>query len=276
MITTGTFNKLKVTRSVAAGIYVDAGQYGELMIPGWDVTAKVNDGDMVEVFLFIDAQRKVVATMRKPLAMPGDTALLRVAEIVDGGALLEWGVPRKLFVPQSEQAQKMVKGYSYVVYIRFDQKTHLMIGSTKLEKYLATSPEDLEINQEVDLLVCDQSDLGYRAVINNRSLGFIYSNDIYQAIKVGDKIKGYIKNIREDGKVDLYLQKPGYEKIVDLGSQIVEKLRQNGGFLAVTDYSPPELISELFGISKKNYKKAVGGLYRQGIVIIEEDGIRLK
>jgi len=276
MITTGTFNKLKVTRSVAAGIYVDAGQYGELMIPGWDVTEKVNDGDMVDVFLFIDAQRKVVATMRKPVAMPGDAALLRVGEIVDGGALLDWGMPRKLFVPQSEQSQKMVKGYSYVVFIRFDQKTHQMIGSTKLEKYLVTSPADLEINQEVDLLVCDESDLGYRAVINNRSLGFIYSNDIYQAIKVGDKIKGYIKNVREDGKVDLYLQKPGYEKIMDLGSQIIEKLRQNGGYLAVTDYSPPELISELFGISKKNYKKAVGGLYKQGLVIIEEAGIRLK
>lgn len=277
MITTGTFNKLKVTRSVSAGIYVDAGQYGEIMIPGWDVISKVEAGDLVEVFLFIDAQRKVVASMRKPLAMPGETALMRVAEIIDGGAaLLEWGMPRKLFVPASEQAQKMVKGYSYVVYVRFDQKTHQMIGSSKLERYLATSPEDLEINQEVDLLICDQSDLGYRAVINGRSLGFIYSNDIFQAIKVGDKLKGYVKNIREDGRVDLYLQKPGYGKILDLGSQIIEKLRQNGGFIAVTDHSSPELISELFGISKKNYKKAVGGLYKQGLVSIDADGIRLK
>lgn len=276
MITIGAFNRLKVTRSVAAGIFVDAGQFGEIMIPGWDVTAKVNDGDMIDVFLFNDAQRKPVATMRKPMAMPGETALLKVAEIVAEGALFEWGMPRKLLVVPPEQSQKVIKGFSYAVFVRFDKKTGQISGSTKLEKYLATAPEDLEPNQEVDLMICDQSDLGYRAVINGRSLGFIYSNDIYQTIRIGDKIKGYIKNIREDGKVDLYLQKPGYEKISDLGAQIIEKLRQNGGFLSVTDYSPPEMISALFGISKKNYKKAVGGLYKQGLVMIEEDGIRLK
>lgn len=275
MITIGTFNKLKIKKCVTSGIYVDAGEHGELMIPGWDVIAKVEAGDEIEVFLFIDAQRKVIASMRKPLVMPGSCELLKVSEIVDGGALLEWGMPRKLFVPNAEQQIKMVKGFSYVVYVHFDQKTHRLIGSSKLEKYLAVSPSAMEINQEVSLLISDESDLGYRAVINDKALGFLYNNDIFQKLRIGQRLPGFVKNIREDGRIDLYLQKPGFEKIVDLGKQILDKLQSAGGFLPVTDKSSPEKISDLFGISKKNYKKAVGGLYKKGLVELTDKGISL-
>ena len=275
MATIGCFNKLKDTRCITAGIYVDGGPLGELKIPGWDVTGKAEKGDLIDVFLLLDSEDRPVATMRKPLVMPGEVALLKVAAVESAGALLEWGMPKQFLVLASEQQQKMVKGFSYVVYVHLDPKTRRITGSTKLEKYLTVKPGGLQLNQEVELLVCDQSDLGYRAVINNSGLGFLYNNDLFQKLKVGQKITGYIKNIREDGRVDLYLQKPGFEKIVDIGDQILAKIKANGGFLAVTDKSPAEEIYQLFATSKKNYKKAIGGLYKKGLVLLEETGIRL-
>ncbi|HNX75752.1 MAG TPA: S1-like domain-containing RNA-binding protein [Candidatus Rifleibacterium sp.] len=275
MANPGMFNKLKVTRSVAAGIYVDAGKYGELMLPGWDVTVAAETGSEIDVFLFSDPEGRMVASMRRPLAMPGEAALLKVGAVTASGALLEWGMPKNLFVPLKEQAQKMVKGFSYVVYVNCDRKTGTITGSSLLEKFLTTTPGGLALNQEVELLICDESELGYRAVINHTGLGFLYRNDLFRSIKIGEKTTGFVKNIREDGRVDLYLQKPGYEKIIDIGDQVYDKLRSAGGFLAVTDKSSPEEISALFGTSKKNYKKAVGGLYKKGLISIEETGIRI-
>ena len=275
MATTGCFNKLKVTRCMTAGIYVDAEKFGELKIPGWDVTGKAEKGDVIDVFLLLDSDGAVVATMRKPLVMPGEVGLLKVSAVESAGALLDWGMPKQLFVPTHEQQQKMVRGFSYVVYAHLDPKTGRIIGSTKLEKYLSRTPGGLRLKQEVSLTICDESDLGYRAVINNTGLGFVYSNDLFQKLKIGQKVTGYVKNIREDGRVDLYLQKPGFEKIVDIGDQILAKIRAGCGFIAVTDKSPAEEIYQLFGTSKKNYKKAVGGLYKKGLVVLEETGIRL-
>lgn len=275
MATIGTFNKLKVTRCVAAGIYVNGEQFGELMLPGWDVTIAVDPGSEIDVFIFPDAEGRVAASMRRPLAMPGEAALMKVSSVTASGALLEWGMPKCLFVPVKEQQHKMVKGYSYVVYVHLDRKTHSLVGSTNLDKYLTSTPGGLQLNQEVSLLVCDQSELGYRAVINNIGLGFLYQNDVFRMIKIGEKTQGFVKNIREDGRVDLHLQKPGYEKIIDISDQVLEKIRANGGFMAVTDKSPAEEIYAIFGTSKKNYKKAVGGLYKKGLVTIEENGIRL-
>lgn len=275
MATIGDFNKLKVTKCVAAGIYVDCGQFGELMIPGWDVTGKAEPGDEIDIFLFLDSEGRAVASMRKPTAMPGEAALLKVVSTVAGGALLEWGMPKNLFVPVAEQQQAMVKGFSYVVYVHRDAKTHHIIGSTRLEKYLTVTPGGLQLNDEVQLVIWDQSDLGYRAVINNVALGFLYNNDVFRALKIGERTAGYIKNIREDGRVDLYLQKPGYEKIIDIGGEILARIKAAGGFMAVTDKSPAEEIYTLFGTSKKNYKKAVGGLYKKGLVSLDDDGIRL-
>lgn len=269
------FNKLKVTRCVAAGIFVDAGEYGELMMPGWDVTTAVDAGTEVDVFLFPDADGRMVASMRRPAAMPGEAALMKVASVTASGALLEWGMPKNLFVPVKEQQEKMVKGYSYVVYVHYDARNRSLTGSTQLEKFLTTTPGGLELNQEVSLLISDESDLGYRAVINNQALGFIYRNDLFRNIRVGEKIIGFIKNIREDGRVDLYLQKPGFEKIVDIGDQILAKIEAAGGFIAVTDKSQPEEIYRLFETSKKNYKKAIGGLYKKGLVMLEDTGVRL-
>jgi len=275
MATIGFVNKLKVTRCMTAGIYVDAEQFGELKIPGWDVTGKADKGDIIDVFLLLDSDDNVVATMRKPLAMPGEVVLLKVSAVESAGALLEWGMPKLLLVPTQEQQQKMVRGFSYVVYVHLDKKTGRITGSTRLEKFLSPTPGGLRLKQEVSLTICDESDLGYRAVINNTSLGFVYNNDLFQKLKIGQKVTGYIKNIREDGRVDLYLQKPGFEKIVDIGDQILAKIKAGGGFLAVTDKSPAEEIYQLFAISKKNYKKAVGGLYKKGLVTLEEKGVRL-
>lgn len=276
MATIGKFNRLRVTKCVPTGIYVDCEQLGEIMIPEWSVTEKVKVGDEINVFLFLDPKENVVATMKRPLALPGEVALLKVAAIVSGGvALLKWGMPEYLLVPAREQEQKMVKGFSYVVYVCHDPRNHDIIGSTKLDKHLSTAPDGVQLNQEVELTICDHSELGYRAVINNVGLGFLYNNDVFRALQIGEKTKGFIKNIREDGRVDLYLQKPGYEKVIDVGEEILAKIKDSGGFIAVTDKSSAEKISEIFGVSKKTYKKAVGGLYKKGLVVLEEKGIRL-
>lgn len=275
MAVIGTFNKLKVSRCVAAGVYVNCEQFGEIMIPGWDVTQKAEAGDLIDVFLILDSDSRPVASMRKPIALPGEVALLKVVSVIEGGALLEWGMPKNLFVPTQEQQHKMVRGYSYVVYVYHDKQSQRIIGSTKFEKYLTFKPGNLGINEEVKLIIYDESELGYRAVINNTALGIIYDNDVFRALKIGETTQGFVKNIREDGRVDLYLQKPGYEKILDIGEQILLKIKLNGGFMAVTDKSPPEQIYELFGTSKKNYKKAVGGLFKKGLVTLDDDGIKL-
>lgn len=272
----GKINKCKVTKIVEAGLYVACGKFGEIMIPGWDVISKAEVGDDIEVFLLLNEKGKPLATMRKPPAMPGEVALLKVAVVEDDGALLDWGMPTRLRVPIEEQQQKMIKGFSYVVYIHQDKKTGFISGSTRLEKFLASTPERLQLNEEVALQICDESELGYRAVINNYALGFLYHNDIFQTLKVGDKITGYVKNIREDGRVDLYLQKPGFAKVADISDQILEKIKSCGGFIAVTDKSPAEEIYQLFATSKKTYKKAIGGLYKKGLITLEENGIRLK
>ncbi len=275
MVSIGVYNKLKVTSCVPAGIYVDGVQFGELIILRKNVIGSPKSGDEVDAFLFTDTEGNVAASMKRPLAMPGEVALLEVKATVAGGALVDWGMSDLLFVPGKEQLQKMLKGYFYIVYVLYDSESQCVIGSTKLDKYLTFTPGRLHLNQEVELLICDKSELGYRAIIDNNGFGFLYSHDVFQELEIGEKTQGYIKNIREDGKVDLYLHKPGYSKITDISDQILAKIKSKGGFIGITDKSPAEEIYEMFGVSKKNYKKAVGGLYKKGLILIKENGIAL-
>jgi predicted RNA-binding protein (virulence factor B family) len=169
----------------------------------------------------------------------------------------------------------MAEGNRYVVYIYEDQKTSRIAGSAKIENFLDKTPPKYEIGEEVDLLVCQRTDLGYKAIINNKHTGILYENQVFQELNIGQKIKGYIQNLREDDKIDLILHKMGYEKVGDISDIILEKIKISGGFLQVTDKSHAETIYELFGCSKKSYKKAIGDLYRKRLVILEETGIRL-
>ena len=275
MVTVGKFNKLRVTERAHDGAWVDAAELGELLVENFNLTKEVKAGEEIDVFLYMAGEDNPVVSMKAPLVLPGTAGVLRVAQELPNGVLLDWGMPTLIFVSKYEQKQKMLKDEKHVVYVRLDPETHNLTASAKLDKFLSATPGRLHIEQEVDLIVFDESDLGYRVVINGTGMGMIFKTDVFKKLEIGESTKGYIKNIREDGKVDIYLHKTGLDKLSEIGQQIYDKLKENDGFLPVTDKSPAEEIYNIFGISKKNYKKGVGGLYKKKLVQLDEDGIRL-
>jgi hypothetical protein len=192
------------------------------------------------------------------------------------GAWLDWGLTHLLFAPTKEQKHLMEEGKSYLVRIIHDNQWHRIVASSKLDDFLDQSPVDYQPEQEVDLLIGAHTDLGYKAIINNAHWGVIYENEVFRPLKKGDRVRGFIKKVRDDQKIDLCLQRPGYEKVDAVSEQVLGQLRQHGGFMAVNDKTAPELIYQLFGVSKKNFKKAVGALYKKKLIALEGDGIRLQ
>lgn len=275
MLEIGRLNNLRVVKEVDFGVYLDGGEFGEILLPKKYVPKDCLPDSIIEVFIYFDSEDRIIATTQKPYAMVGEFAELKVVSVSTVGAFLDWGLQKDLLVPFREQKQKLIKGKSYVVYIYFDEKSERIAASTKLNKYLSTAPIDFQPREEVDLLIYDETEIGYNAIINNAHLGLIHKNDIFQTLETGQKIKGYIKNIREDDKIDLLLQKPGYGKVDDLSKKILELIKQHGGFVSVTDKSPPEIIYKIFGVSKKTYKKAIGSLFKKRLITIEDDGIKL-
>lgn len=275
MVEIGKFNILRVIKKVDFGIYLDGKQLGELLMPRRYVPAGCEIGGDIEAFVYLDSEDRFIATTEKPHAMVGDFALLKVVGVSSVGAFLDWGLLKDLFVPFREQKQKLEVGKQYVVFIYLDSETNRIVASAKPEKFLDRHPPDYEEEQEVDLIILGQTDLGYKAIINAKHTGMLYKNEVFELLKPGQKIKGFVRKIRTDNKIDLILHKPGYEKVDDITTVILNKLKENKGFIAVTDNSPPELIKELFHVSKKTYKKAVGALYKSRQIVIEKKGIRL-
>ena len=274
MIKIGEKNSLKIVKELDFGIYLDGEEMGEILLPQRYVPETYEIGDMLEVFIYLDSEDRIIATTETPYAGAGDFAFLKVADVNEVGAFLDWGLAKDLFVPFREQKKKMVKGESYVVFIYVDNSNRIA-ASSNLDRFADAESSCFEDNQEVDLLICEQTELGYKAVINNSHLGVLYSNEIFRKIDMGLKIKGFIKKIRDDGKIDLCLERPGPAKVNNLSRDIFELLAREGGFLSVTDKSPPEEIYSLFGVSKKTYKKALGSLYKKRMITIEKEGIRL-
>lgn len=275
MAETGRFNRLKVITAFDDGVLLDGGELGELFMPRSYSSAEYATGDMVDVFLFYDSEGRLLATTKRPFAMVGDFALLKVVSITPVGAFLDWGLKKDLLVPFGEQKEKMAEGRSYIVYVYRDEKTNRIAASSKINRFLDRTPASLTEGQEVELLICSQTELGYKAIINNCCWGVLYRNEIFQPLRKGQKLPGFIKKVRDDGKIDLCLQKPGHEKVADLSDRIIEALKAAGGFISITDKSPAELIYRMFGVSKKTCKKAIGGLYKKRLIAIEGDGIRL-
>ncbi len=276
MVEIGKLNNLRVVKEVDFGVYLDGEELGEILLPKKYVPKNCKTDSIIEVFIYLDSEDRVIATIQKPHAIVGEFASLKVVSISTVGAFLDWGLEKDLLVPYREQKQHMTEGKFYVVYVYLDEKSNRIAASTKLNKYLSKTPTDFQTEQEVDLFICDRTENGYNAIIDGTDMGMIYENDIFMNLETGQKIKGYIKNIRDDNKIDLLLQKPGYEKIDDLSQTILEMLKQHNGFISVTDKSPPEIINEMFGVSKKTYKKAVGALFKKKLITIEEKGIKIK
>jgi predicted RNA-binding protein (virulence factor B family) len=232
-------------------------------------------GDFLEAFIYLDSEDRLIATTEKPLAQIEEFALLEVVSVTPVGAFLNWGLPKDLFVPFREQRKPMEVGKKYLVYVYLDTDSKRIAASSKIENYLDNIPVDYDENEEVDLIIINETDLGYNAIIDYSHLGVLYKNEVFQELNPGDKVQGYIKKIRTDGKIDLRLDKIGYEKIISFVDRIIVELQKNKGFLPLTDKSSPEEIYKIFKISKKNFKAAIGALYKKRFIALEEDGIRL-
>jgi predicted RNA-binding protein (virulence factor B family) len=207
--------------------------------------------------------------------MVGQFASLRVKANTSSGSFLDWGLKKDLLVPKREQHGGMEEGKSYVVYVFLDEKTNRITASAKLDRFLNLRPPEYGEGEEVDLLICNRTDMGYKAIVNNSHWGMLFKNEVFTDLRIGRQLKGYIKKIRPDHKIDLLLQKPGYENVDKISRSILKIIKKHGGRIAVTDKTPPEKIYALFGVSKKTFKKAIGALYKKRLVTLEADGIRL-
>ena len=275
MVEIGRVNMLKVVRETDNGFYLDGQELGEILMPQKFITEKVRNEGMAEVFVYSDSEDRLVATTEKPKAMVGEFAYLNVVAVGRFGAFLDWGLPKDLLVPFREQKANMVEGRSYLVYIFVDVLTKRVAASAKLDKFLDNTPPEYKTGEEVQLLITEETDLGFKAIVNNEHWGILYKNQVYQSLEPGQKITGYVNKVRSDEKIDLLLEKPGYEKVDAISQRILDELKANNGFMAVSDKSSPEMITALFNISKKSFKKAVGSLYKQRLIIFDSDGIRL-
>ncbi len=272
----GKYNILKVVKDLDFGLYLDGGEeLGEILLPRRYVPVNCTVDDELEVFIYLDSEDRLIATTEMPDAIVGEFACLTAVEVGKVGAFLDWGLPKDLLVPFREQKVDIEKGKNYVVYVYLDDESRRIAATSKIEKYLDNLPPEYEEGQEVDLMIYGESDLGYKAIVNNAHTGILYANEVFRKLNRGEKVKGYIKKVREDDKIDLMLDKPGYKKVDSIAQSILDKLNDLNGFLDLTDKSPADEISRRLGISKKNFKKAVGSLYKQRMITIEEKGIRL-
>ncbi len=274
MFQLGQFNTLKIARRVDFGVFLTDGN-DEVLLPKKNLTPEMEIGTEVDVFIYKDSEDRTIATIQRPLAVVGEFAYLLVKEVNTIGAFLDWGLEKDLLVPFREQDKLLEAGKSYVVYIYVDKLTKRIAASAKINRYSKNEEISLTENEEVEVLIFKKTDLGYGAIINNIYQGLIYKNEVFTELAIGEKKKGWIKTIREDGKIDVRLQKVGFELSDDAQELIMEALQKNGGFLALYDGSDPQLITKTLGISKKTFKKAIGGLFKFKLITIEEGGIRV-
>ncbi|MDR1274287.1 MAG: GntR family transcriptional regulator [Odoribacteraceae bacterium] len=281
MIKLGTYNRLTVERVVEIGLYLDGGErWGDILLPNASAAAGVKEhaqeGDELEVFIYFDSEDRIIATMERPVAVVGDFALMKVAGTSRVGAFLEWGLRKDLLVPFREQREPMVVGREYLVHVYVDETTDRIVASARWGRFLNRQPVTYAPGEEVELIVAEATDLGFRVIVNKAHEAMIYRDEVFRPLRVGDQVTGYIKRVREDGKIDCSLQRnDGAHEIERVAQRMLERLEERGGRLKVSDKSAPEEIHALFGCSKKNYKKAAGALFRRGVIYIADDEIKL-
>ena len=274
MIQLGRMNSLPIIKLDEKGAWLDADDLGHVFVPQSQLPEAINEGSTLAVFPYLDGDSELVISADKPLAQVGEFAGLKVISASRIGAFLDWGLKKDLFVPANEQAKPMQTGHTYVVYVYLDRESR-PTATSRLDHYLSIEMPQYEPWEEVDLLICEQTDLGYKVIVNKKFWGLIFYNEIFTTVKIGQRTKGYIKKIHEDGKLDVTLNKPGLARKDEAGEKILARLQKQGGFLPVGDKSSPELIYSQFSMSKGTFKKAIGGLFKQGLITIEDGGIRL-
>lgn len=276
MIQIGKYNTLRVVKVVDFGVYLDGEEKGEILLPNEYVPKNCFPDDELKVFIYFDSEDRIIATTETPHIQVGEFAFMKVVSVTSVGAFMDWGLRKDLLVPFREQREKMTEGKSYLVYAYVDQTTSRIVATAKIEKYVDNVPVDYRKGQEVDILIARKTDIGYSVIINNRHWGVIYENEIFRPVKPGQKLKAYIKAIRKDEKIDVSLQKQGYDRVGVVCGRILEKLKDNGGVLDISDKTSPEVIYNLFECSKKDYKKALGALFREKKIELAGDEVRLK
>ena len=271
----GKFNQLEVVKEVDFGVYLDGGEEGEILLPARYVPEDCKIGDFLNVFLYLDMDERLIATTLTPLVQVGQFACLEVSWVNQYGAFLNWGLMKDLFVPFREQKMKMQVGRKYVVHARVDEESYRIVASAKVERYLSKEKPEYAPGAEVNILIWQKTDLGFKAIIDNKYSGLLYENEIFSSIETGMEMKAFVKQVREDGKVDLILQKPGFEKVDDFAKTLLDYIKEQGGRIHLNDKSPAEDIYDTFGVSKKTFKKGVGDLYKKRLITLHEDGIAL-
>ncbi|CCZ36953.1 GntR family transcriptional regulator [Bacteroides fragilis] len=271
----GKFNQLEVVKQVDFGMYLDGGEEGEILLPTRYVPEDCKVGDWLNVFLYLDNEERLIATTLTPLVQVGEFACLEVSWVNQFGAFLNWGLMKDLFVPFSEQKMKMQVGNKYVIHAYIDDESFRIVASAKVDRYLSKEKAPYQPGEEVNILIWQKTDLGFKAIIENMYSGLLYDSEIFQTLHTGDTLKAYIKQVREDGKIDLILQKPGFEKVDDFSKTLYHYIADHGGRIGLNDKSPAEEIYDVFGVSKKTFKKAVGDLYKKRLILLHEDGIEL-
>jgi len=278
MVELGKHNELAVVKELDFGVYLDGGEdFGEILLPRRYVPRNLEVDQKVKVFIYTDSEDRVIATTENPKARVGDFSFLKVVSVSPFGAFLDWGLSKDLLLPLAEQPRKQTlhPGNFVIVRVYVDTMTHRVAASQKLAKFLDQTPANYEPGQEVSILIMNKSELGYAAIVDSTHRGLLFDEEVFEPLLKGHERKAFIKRVREDGKIDLTLVKPGYEKVDTISEDILNKLKREGGFLKVTDKTSPEVINRELKMSKKNFKKAIGALYKKRLIVIEEDGIRL-
>lgn len=276
MIEIGKYNTLRVVKVVDFGVYLDGEERGEILLPNEYVPKDCFPDDYLKVFVYFDSEDRIIATTEVPHIQVGEFAWMKVVSTSSVGAFLDWGLRKDLLVPFREQRDRMEEGKSYLVYAYVDESSDRIVATAKIEKYLDNVPVKYKRGQEVDVLIARKSDLGYNVIVDNLYWGLVYRNEIFRPLKLGQKLKGYIKGVREDEKIDITLQKRGYDRVDVVVKKILEKLEDNGGVLDVSDKTAPEIIYNLFECSKKDYKKAIGTLFKEKKIDLTDTEIKLK
>ena len=272
----GKYNTLNVVAVTDNGVYLDGGDLGEILLPNRYVPADCQVGKSIDVFLYTDSADRLVATTEKALGQVGEFVSLKVVQVNKMGAFLDWGLPKDLLVPYNQQHTAMEVGKYYLVRIYLDQHTDRVAASSKLDKFIDIWPAEYQQGDKVKLIIGGKTDLGFKAIVNNLHWGLLYDNEIFQPLRIGKQIDGYINQVREDGRLDLILTRGSKNKVNSFADKLVDHLEKNNGFSPLNDKSSPELIQRILGVSKKTFKATVGNLLKNGKLTIEKEGIRLK
>lgn len=276
MAAIGQIQPLEIVKIVNFGAFLDGGEHGEILIPQRYLPDGSKIGDELTVFVYNDSEDRLIATTERPYACVGEFAYLKVVQTNKFGAFLNWGLPKDLLLPFVEQQHKVEENKSYIVRLYLDQSSQRIAASTRLERFLDIEPVDYQTGDEVKLLIAETTDMGVKAIVNNLHWGLLFKNELFKKLYRGQRCTGYIKQVREDHKIDLTLNRVGKEKLQDLSQTVLKTLTDNEGFLAITDKTDPKVIYSLFGTSKKAFKRTIGILYKEEKITLEPNGIRLK